>query len=84
MTCNLVLKIEQVLELAFKAISPDGGAGFRVDKLTRDANTCAGFAQTAFQNVTDPQFTTNVAHIHCATFVLETRIACDDEQPMKA
>ena len=55
-------------------------AGGRIDQLRGDAQPIAGAADTAFERVADAKVATDLADIHRAALVGESRIAGDHEQ----
>src|SRR5215469_5063262 len=64
---DFVLHHEDVGEIAIVALRPDVLAGLGLDQLRRDADAVARFAETAFQDITHPQFAPDLLHIDGAT-----------------
>jgi hypothetical protein len=56
----------------------------RVDQLTGDAHSVAGFAHRAFEDISDAKLAPDLLHIDRLALVRKTRIAGDDKQPADA
>ena len=69
---DVVLKIEQIFEGALKTARPEMCSGFRVDKLTRDANPVARLAHAAFEDVAHTKFAADLLYIDIPAPVGET------------
>ena len=60
---DLVLKVEDVLDLAVVALRPQMMPGGRVDQLRGDAQPIAAFAYATFEDVTRAQFLADLANV---------------------
>ena len=67
-------------EVAIVALGPDVVAGPDLDQLRAHADTIAGFAQAAFQDITHAQIAPDLLHVYRAALIGEGRIAGDHEQ----
>ena len=79
---HLVLKREDVGELAVVVLGPNMVAGRRVDQLGGDANAISGLAHAALQHVAHAEVAGDLGHVHGLALVCEGRIARDHEEPM--
>ena len=70
-----VLQFEYVLQRAVEAAGPEMRVGQRIDQLPGDADTSAGFAHRAFQNIANAQLAPDLLHVDSAAFVRKGRIA---------
>jgi hypothetical protein len=68
LVCDLVLQIEDVLESAIIFFRPQMCAGFRVDKLRRDAQPIAGLAHAAFKHVANAEVAPDSSHVNWFSF----------------
>src|SRR5262249_34417468 len=59
-------------------------AAGRIDQLRGDAYAVSGFADAAFEDITDAEFAADLLHVDPMAFVNEGRVAGDDEQPANA
>src|SRR5262245_41037293 len=51
-----------------------------VNELPADAHSASRFADATFEDITHPQFTADLLHVHGSPLVGEAGIAGDDEQ----
>ena len=77
---NLILDCKDIFELSIVSFGPTVGAGRGIDELRRDADAIAGAADAAFEDVTDAKLATDLPDVRRLAFVLEARVAGDDEQ----
>ncbi len=82
--CDLVLKIENILQLTFKSVGPKMTTGRSINELPSDAHSVSRLANTALQDVAHAKLAADLFHVHRSTLVGEARIAGDDKQPLKA
>ena len=73
------MELEDVVESALETLRPKVSACRRIDQLARDANTVVSAADAALKQVSHAKFTPHLARIKGFSFVLEARIASDDE-----
>src|SRR5262245_21685211 len=52
-----------------------------IDKLPRDAHSVACFADAAFEDVADSQFSPNLLHVQSSPLVRKAGVPGDHEQP---
>ena len=64
-------------------LGPNVAAGLRVNKLNRNTDARATAPDTAFQDVTDPQFPGDSTDIDGLSLIREGRIAGDNQQGTK-
>ena len=77
---DLVLKDEQVGQLAIVFLRPEVSAGGGVDELGRDANAVRGAAHAAFENVANAELASDRPNVDRLAFEREAGIARNDEQ----
>ena len=82
--CNVVLKLEDVLEHPFEAIGPEMGPRLSVDQLGCHAHTIAVFPHAALGHVSHAEFAPDLLHVDGAALVGEARLPGYDEQPPHA
>src|SRR5438552_2840491 len=75
---NLILHRKDVVDGAIEAFRPDMYAGRRLDQLRRDPNSVRRLADAPFEHITNTELMGDLAHIHRASLVSETRIAGDN------
>lgn len=83
-SCDFVLKVEDIGQLAVIAFRPDVPAGGAVDQQRRHSDPVAGFTDTAFQHVPHTQLVGHPLHINVLAFVGKGRVPGDDEEPGRA
>src|SRR5262245_15591127 len=79
-----ILQLEDILNVAVKALCPKVRARRDVDELSRYAHSVCGLSHAAFEDVAYPQLATGLPHIHRPTLVGEAGVARDDKQRSKA
>src|SRR5262249_44957813 len=81
---HLILQIENVLEIAFKALRPEMYACRGIHELTGDAHPARGFAHASFEDVAHAELTPDLLHVDRPALVSETRVSRDHEEPSHA
>jgi hypothetical protein len=81
---DVLLKVEEVIELAVVALGPNMAPGLAVDQLGRDPDPFGGSADATFEDETNPELLGNPPHVDRLALVGEGRVAGDDEEARKA
>ena len=74
---------EDVAEFAVVPLGPEMGFGGRIDELRGHPDAVAGLADTPLENIADPEFAPDGAHIHGLSLVGEHRVAGDHEEALE-
>jgi hypothetical protein len=77
---HLVLRGEDVGEIAIEALGPDVPAALGIDELRGDAHAVAGFADRAFEHEAHAQVAPDLLHFDRSSLVGKGGVAGDDEQ----
>src|SRR5262249_17768556 len=77
---HLVLRREDVREIAIESLGPEMPAAAGVNELRRDAHAIAGLADAALEHEANTQVAPDLLHFDRPTLVGEGGIARDDEQ----
>ena len=80
---DFVLNGEDVAEVAVVPLGPEMGFGGRIDELRGHPDVVAGLADTPLENIADPEFAPDGAHIHGLSLVGEHRVAGDHEEALE-
>jgi len=81
---DLILKVEDVLQRAVKAVGPQMRAAQCIDQLRGNSHPASRFAHRAFEHIADAEFAADLFHIDRLTLVRKARIAGDHEEPADA
>src|SRR5260370_16679467 len=79
--CDLILKLEDIVERSFESLGPKVGAGRRIDELSRDANPAFGPADTSFDDIAHAKLAPHLLLVHGPVLVGETPVARDHQPP---
>ena len=77
---HLVLRREDVREIAIEPLGPEMPAGAGIDELRRDAHALAGLADAALEHKAHAQVAPDLLHFDRPALVGEGRVAGDYEQ----
>ena len=79
--CDLILKLEDIVERSFESLGPKVGAGRRIDELSRDTNPVFRPADTSFDDIAHAKLAPHLLLVHRPALVGETRVVRDHKQP---
>lgn len=76
---HFILYRKHVGESYIISFCPDVAAGYCIDKLGINPNLIVGTANTAFQNIANAKFFSDLPNFYCLSFVSEAGVASDNK-----
>src|SRR5205814_8555659 len=79
--CDLVLKLENIIESAVESVGPDMRAGRGIDQLACNSHPIRGLPHASFEHVTHAQLARRLSHVDRLPLISQASLPRDEEKP---